>query len=296
MKKNHIGLIGCGYWGSKYLQIIKEKFPEIILYCAERKKNILCGLKSSFSDVYFWNEGEEMINSVRLDGLIIATEASNHYQLSKKALHLNIPILLEKPLFLNNEDFFDIYSKKYLIYEGYTFLRDNAISTFKDIIQKDNSKISRICFKWYAPGIKRKDINSLWDIGPHPLSILFYLLEDDFIPFEHELNKYSSSISLKNSSGIVANIRIDCDYNEKIRKVEAFIDDKTKIIYDHESYNRLYIEKENAKINIKYQKNDNLETQIYDFTNRFIIEKNGDISITEKILKVFKGIPINDEY
>ncbi len=94
MKRYKLGLIGLGKFGKNYVETIKNHFPNVELSIACRKTNE----RPNFlpQDCQFTNHWENVIYS-KINGIIIAADPGLHYQAGLKALHYNIPVLVEKP-------------------------------------------------------------------------------------------------------------------------------------------------------------------------------------------------------
>ena len=96
-----LGLIGVGKWGFNYLKTIQNiKGARITLIaCRDINKNRI--LSNKYELTTDWNE---ILNSLQIDGVIIATPPKMHYQIAKEAIKKNKPIIIEKPMTLNIED------------------------------------------------------------------------------------------------------------------------------------------------------------------------------------------------
>jgi predicted dehydrogenase len=116
-----------------------------------------------------------------VDGVIVATPVSTHFRLAWDALRHGKHVLVEKPLARTRAEcqaLIDLARSRGLaLMVGHTFEYNPAVEALKNMI--DNGELGRI---YYAYGLRtnlgifQKDINVLWDLAPHDISIMLYLL------------------------------------------------------------------------------------------------------------------------
>ena len=177
MVMKNIVIVGHGYWG-KNLERIIQKNKKIFNLVGIVDINY----KTKKSDnIYFFNNFNDFLDSnLQVDCAVISTPATEHYELTKAALQNNINCLVEKPFVLRAKQATELFSlakkKKVTLMVENTFLYDTSII---ELVNQVNSgkfgKIMHINFERTNLGPLRQDVNALWDLTSHDISILLAL-------------------------------------------------------------------------------------------------------------------------
>jgi predicted dehydrogenase len=122
--------------------------------------------------------------SMGLDAVVVATPPATHFQIAKDCLQHDLSVLVEKPMTLNSEDaeeLIDIAEQRSLtLMVGHTFEYNPAIQILKEIIRSGElGEIYYIDAVRVNLGLFQTSSNVIWDLAPHDISILLYLLERD---------------------------------------------------------------------------------------------------------------------
>ncbi len=177
----NIALIGYGYWGKNLLRnIINHSIVENI-FVAEKNKNVWHKIKNINDKIYITKSPKELILNNEIDAVVIATPVFTHYSLSKLALENNKHVLVEKPMTSSSDESSELIkianANKKILMVDHTFLYTGALKKLKDLINNKNYgepkyfDSTRINLGLFQP-----DINVLWDLAPHDISILFFLI------------------------------------------------------------------------------------------------------------------------
>ncbi len=234
-KKINLGLIGLGSWGKNYFRIFSDlKKSNIKLICDKKIKNIYGSIFTKYSS--------DLINSKEIDAVVISTEAKSHFKLAHDALMKGKHVLVEKPLTTNHFSSEKLTklakSKKKVLMVGHTFLYNEAIKKIKKIIKSNSiGKIYYINCRRTHIGPIRKDVNVIWDLASHDISIINYLLDDSpnktfSVGAKHiSKNLDVSYINLFYKNKIIGNIHVSWEDSNKSRIVEI-IGSKARIVFD----------------------------------------------------------------
>jgi len=178
-----------------------------------------------------------------VDGVIIATPVKTHYQLAKKSLLHGKHVLVEKPLTANLAEAEELVAlaeqQRRILMVGHTFEYSPAVNELRKIIQNgDLGNIYCIETERVNLGLFRSDINVIWDLAPHDISILLYLLgkQPNQIAVQAHAHLQSpihdvAHLDLGFADGITAHIHVSWLHPCKIRRVTV-IADKRMAVYD----------------------------------------------------------------
>jgi len=245
MKRINLAIIGLGHWGPNFVRIFSQMREVNLCGICDNDKERLKQIKQLYHSNNFkiYSNYKKLLKNNILDALIIATPASTHYKITKDALERNKHILVEKPLSLNIEEAEELISlakkKKKVLMVGHTFLYNPAVRKIKEIIEKKElGEIYYIHCRRTNLGPIRKDVNAIWDLAPHDISIINYLLEKKpevisayaqrFLP--HKLEDVGFII-LKYPPNILAHIHVSWLDPKKIREM-TIIGSKKMLVYD----------------------------------------------------------------
>lgn len=178
-----IAIIGYGYWGPNLLRnfiSLSNCKVSCVIDLRQQRLNIV---NKFFPEVKTTTNMDEAFASPEVDAIVIATPVFTHYPLAKKALELGKHVLIEKPLassVAQAEELINIAQKKGLILMvDHTFLYTGAVNKIKSLIDRgDMGNIQYFDSTRINLGLFQPDINVLWDLAPHDISILNFLVND----------------------------------------------------------------------------------------------------------------------
>lgn len=178
----NIGIIGFGYWGPNLVRNFSNVNDAKVFSIAESRGDRHSVIQNNYHDVEIVNSAEELIDNSMIDAVVIATPVFSHYQLAKKALLAGRHVLIEKPMTASSveaEELIEIANTKELtLMVDHTFLYTGAVQKMKQLIEEgqlgdlkyfDSTRINL--------GLFQPDVNVLWDLAPHDISILNHLVQ-----------------------------------------------------------------------------------------------------------------------
>ena len=191
----NIILIGYGYWGKILANQLNITKGINFIGVQDNNNNVKKEFIKKFPKKKFFKNLEEVIK-VRneIDGAVVATSFKSLYKVTKNLLSNKIHCLVEKPV---SQSIKLIQNLKKISKEnrvvclpGYIFLHNNHIQHIKEKIleKKILGKIRIITFERTNLGPIREDLNSIWDLASHDMSILKYFFKDD-IKIENKFSK-----------------------------------------------------------------------------------------------------------
>src|SRR5213078_1221104 len=178
-----------------------------------------------------------------LDGVVIATPVRTHYRLAKEALLSGKHVLVEKPLTASLAQAQELVTlaqaQGRILMVGHTFEYNPAVTELRKLVQNgDLGKIYCVEAERVNLGLFRQDINVIWDLAPHDVSILLYLLgkkpEKIKVQAHAHLQSHIEDVAhldLEFADGMNAHIHVSWLHPCKIRRVTV-IGDARMVVYD----------------------------------------------------------------
>jgi len=175
-----VGVIGLGYWGPNLVRnFLAHKDVKKVVAC-DIRENRLQLIKEKFPAAELTTDCQAVIDS-DTDIIVISTPVDTHYKLAKKALDSGKHIWVEKPFTSSSkeaEELIEIADKRNLkIFVDHTFIYNGAVIKIKELI--DKNELGNIIYfdsERINLGLFQRDVNVIWDLAPHDLSIMTYLL------------------------------------------------------------------------------------------------------------------------
>lgn len=176
-----VAQIGVGYWGPNLLRnLVASPRCRLIMVadCSEERRRFV---SSNYPQIATVELAEEVFLNSEIDAVVISTPAGSHHKLSIRALQAGKHILVEKPLATSVEQVEEIATlsraKKLVAMVGHTFLFNPAVQYLKRVI--DSGELGEIRYI-YAQRLNlgriRSDVDALWNLAPHDISIIQFLL------------------------------------------------------------------------------------------------------------------------
>jgi predicted dehydrogenase len=177
-----VAVIGYGYWGPNLVRNFNSVNSCVVKTVADLRQERLNVAKKLFPATQVTTGIDEAILDPEIDAVVIATPVFTHFALAKKALENGKHVLLEKPMtstVKEAEELMSLADKKNLsLMVDHTFLYTGAIKKMKQLI--DDKTIGDIHYfdsSRINLGLFQPDVNVLWDLAPHDISMLLYLVK-----------------------------------------------------------------------------------------------------------------------
>ncbi len=176
-----LGIIGYGYWGPRIARNFHGlKGCELSVIC-DKSTESLRRARQAFPGVSVTCDAKEVLCSPQIDAVAVITPVWTHFELAKTALQNGKHVLVEKPFtatVAQAEELIDLAARKHLqIMVDHTFLFTGAVKKIRQLIDAgtlgslyyyDSTRVNL--------GLFQHDVNVLWDLAPHDLSVMDYLI------------------------------------------------------------------------------------------------------------------------
>jgi predicted dehydrogenase len=181
MEKIKLGLIGYGYWGPNFARVISESANSVLKYCADTDEKSLQRAKKKYPSLIATKDCRDILADDEIEAVIIVTPTKTHYQVAKQCILAKKHVFIEKPLCHNVREAEDLISlakkNKVKLMVGHVFLFNSAVKFIKDQIDKGHiGHLRHLHFQRRNLGPIRQDVNVLWDLAPHDISMALYFI------------------------------------------------------------------------------------------------------------------------
>src|SRR5215213_4730049 len=179
-----VGIVGLGYWGPNLMRSLSG-FPQVkVKYGCDLDESKRTRLESLYPDARFTGNFEELLADDELDAVVIASPAPTHASLARQTLLADKDVFVEKPLALSPTDAIQLvrlaYEKERILMVGHLLEYHPAITRLKQMmLSGELGEIFYIYAHRLNLGIIRQDENALWSLGPHDLSVVMHLLDQE---------------------------------------------------------------------------------------------------------------------
>jgi predicted dehydrogenase len=176
-----VGIIGLGYWGPNLVRNFLSNSEVQLVKACDLKNERLKFIHERFPSVILSNDYKSVLES-DIDAVVVATPVDTHYKFAKEALDAGKHIWVEKPFTATSkgaEELIDLAdNKKLKIFVDHTFIYTGAVKKIKELIYKDElGDIIYFDSVRVNLGLFQHDVNVIWDLAPHDLSIMNYILD-----------------------------------------------------------------------------------------------------------------------
>lgn len=178
-----IAILGCGYWGINYVRVFHELSQARVIAVCDSRTERLQEVGQRFPEVVLTTQIEDVLEMGDVDAVVVCTEATSHYDVARRCLVARKHVLVEKPLATTEAD-----AKKLItlteatgitLMVSHTFLYNAGIRKMKEYITGNNmGQVYYLYSRRTNMGPVRRDVNALWDLATHDVSIFNYLLND----------------------------------------------------------------------------------------------------------------------
>jgi len=176
-----IAVVGCGYWGPNLIRNFYSLSDCKVKKVCDLDSGRLEHMQKLFSEVEITTNFGDVINDPQIDAVAIATPVHDHYEMAKKCLQAKKHTLIEKPMASSSVEckkLIELAQKRNCILMlGHTYIYSPAIRKIKDIYNAGElGKMLYISSRRLNLGLFQTDINVVWDLAPHDISIILFAL------------------------------------------------------------------------------------------------------------------------
>lgn len=241
-----VGVIGCGYWGPNLIRNFNQLPVSRVKYCCDLDDSRLKHMKTLYPHVILTNRYEDLIEDAEVDAVAIATPVSTHHPIAKACLQGGKHVLVEKPLASSIAEAENLVetaaAQDRVLFSGHTFVYNAAVQKMKELVEAGElGQVFYVSSIRVNLGLFQEDINVIWDLAPHDISILNHVLGCDPVTVSTYAKSYIrhgiedvAFMVLQYPRGIVAHIHVSWLDPCKIRRT-TLVGSKKMLVYDDTS-------------------------------------------------------------
>ncbi len=176
------GVIGYGYWGPNVARNLAQLDGSKVLAISDKTANARKRAQKAYPGVSVVEDAAEIIASPDIDAVAVVTPVWTHYELAKAALENGKHVFVEKPFTSNAaqaEELIELAARKNLkIMVDHTFLFTGAVKKIRQFVEDGSlGKLYYYDSTRVNLGLFQHDVNVIWDLAPHDLSIMDHLIK-----------------------------------------------------------------------------------------------------------------------
>ncbi len=176
------GVVGYGYWGPNVVRNLDRLDETKVVAVCDKSTAAQRKVAKAYPDVLVTDDSAELMSSPDIDAIAVVTPVWTHYELAKAALENGKHVFVEKPFTSNAaqaQELIELAARKNLkIMVDHTFLFTGAVQKIKQLLQDDAlGKLYYYDSTRVNLGLFQHDVNVVWDLAPHDLSIIDHLIQ-----------------------------------------------------------------------------------------------------------------------
>jgi predicted dehydrogenase len=243
----NIGVVGCGYWGPKHIRVCHELSEAKMAMVCDADERKLQQVRVQFPNIESTTNYKELINN-GVDAVIIATPVNTHYKLAKEALLHDKHVMIEKPMTASSREALELIElaekRNLILMAGHTYEYHPAVDFLREIIRKGElGDVYSIDADRLNLGLYRPDVNVLWDLAPHDISIILALMNEDPVAVSARGTHHADSsvydmayLEILFANGTMGNVHVSWLHPRKIREL-TIVGSRKMAVYNDVSEN-----------------------------------------------------------
>lgn len=242
-KVYNVGVIGCGYWGPNLIRNFMQINKSNVIMVADLDHKRLEWAKETYPTISTTSDYKEIIANIDIDIVAVATPVRTHFRFASEALKAGKHVFIEKPMAASVKEAEELvhlaqeHNRRLMV--GHTFLHTAAVRKMKSVIDSGElGDIYYISCQRLNLGLFQQDINVVWDLAPHDISIILHLLGME--PLNVQFSGAShinpsiedvAILTMKFPNDIMAFVQSSWLDPDKVRKITV-VGSKKMMVYD----------------------------------------------------------------
>lgn len=179
----NIGVIGCGYWGPNLIRNLQALDESRVKTICDLDAGRLASMKRLYPDVKTTSDFSQILEDDQIHAVVIALPTRFHYEFGKQSLAAGKHTFIEKPLASSVAECEELVrlakERRLTLMVGHTFIYSSPVRMIRDIVHSGQlGQLQYINSRRLNLGLFQKDINVAWDLAPHDISIILYIMHE----------------------------------------------------------------------------------------------------------------------
>lgn len=243
MRTLNFGIVGYGYWGPNLARILRGLAGARLSAVCDLNGERLAHMRSLYPDTASYADFDQMLGNAPIDAVVVTTPLKSHHALAKASLLAGKHVLIEKPMAGSSgecEELIGLARERGLtLMVDHTYLYSEAVVRIAEIIRSgDIGEVRYINSQRLNLGIFQQDMNVVWDLAPHDLSIILHVIGEAPRVVNCQGNAHIhphiedvTNLSLSFSAKRFATIQSSWLEPRKVRQM-TFVGTRKMIVYD----------------------------------------------------------------
>lgn len=176
-----IGVIGLGHWGPNLARCCAGLPGARLAAVCDRDESRLQSIAAKYPETLATQDETQVINPQTVDAVVLATPTATHFSLAKRALQAGLHVFVEKPLATTAAECQQLIEladeRQRVLFVGHVFLHSAPVQKLVELVE--SGELGDVCYISSSRlnlGPVRRDVNVLWDLAPHDVSIMLRLI------------------------------------------------------------------------------------------------------------------------
>ena len=243
-RRTGVGVIGCGYWGPNWVRNFSQLTGSRVVGVADKDPARLQHMRELYPAIRVWEDHAALLEDPDIDAVVIALPVALHHPVAMDALRAGKHVLVEKPMAASaaqcREMTAEAAARSLTLMVGHTFEYTAPVRKVKELIGEGLlGDLYYVNSQRLNLGLFQRDVNVIWDLAPHDISILLYLRDGELprgvqaIGAAHinPLVEDVATVSLDFADGLIAFLQCSWLDPKKVRQT-TFVGSRRMLIYD----------------------------------------------------------------
>jgi predicted dehydrogenase len=235
--------VGYGYWGPNLARNIDACDGATLAVVCDANEPRRAAAAKTFPTATLVERYDAVLDDPDIDGVVLATPAAGHHRLGREALDAGKHVLVEKPLAMNTRDGLDLVraaeARGLVLMAGHTFLYEAAVEWLRAAVARgDLGDIAYLYAQRLNLGRIRSDVNALWNLAPHDISIALHVLGERAIGVSARgIDALQPGIEdavfvdVEFATGMLAHVHVSWLDPQKVRRM-VVVGGRSMVVYD----------------------------------------------------------------
>jgi predicted dehydrogenase len=238
-----VAVVGAGYWGPNLIRNVSEAPGAVLRVICDQDEKRLKEVGRRYPGTLLVSDFEDVLRDREIDAVVLATPASVHATMGIRAMEAGKDVLIEKPLATSVEECRQLIDCSErtgrVLMVGHTFIFNSAVRMIQQIVS--SGEIGEVLYVYSSRvnlGRIRQDVNALWNVAPHDISILNHVLGKEPVRVRALGRSYLQPgiedvvfAVFEYPDGLLAHVHSSWLDPSKVRRT-TFVGSKKMIIYD----------------------------------------------------------------